>query len=334
MSTLALLLWGSGTAGAQSIVVNIDEQVAAQFGIDPAEAESGVSSSIDSGLNIADQAEFLEAMANAAAMSSKGMGVDYASNIKTFMFGVSFGSAVNSAGFTFGRGGQELPDGSGFSLQLAAMAGVNLGFGNEDSAASRFKLYVNGMTLGTSGDIFDGSLYNLGAHLQLQLAKPRRSAAAEWGGLAVTSGYDVSGYALQLSQALPVNTDIDGNDLTWDATGTYDITAATTSIPVELSTNVRVAIVTVFAGGGVDIQQGDASSVIGLSGPLEVSSQGQQATLGAAAVTLDGSALADAMTPRVFGGVQAGLGPFQVYGQLNVGFNDSIGGHVGARLAR
>ena len=35
----------------------------------------------------------------------------------------------------------------------------------------------------------------------------------------------------------------------------------------------------------------------------------------------------------VFGGIQTGFAFMQVYGHLNIGLNDSVGGHLGARLA-
>ena len=333
VSTIGLMLWGLSTAAAQEVVVNIDQDVADTFGIDSTEASDGITSSINEGLNLVDQEAFLQSMANAAAMSSKGMGVDYASNIKRFMFGASFGSAVNSAGFSFGRGGRELPE-DGFSFQVSAMAGLNLGFSNPDGFLGRVKLYANGMQLSTGGDSFNGTLTNLGGHLQLQLAKPRSGTGVEWGGLALTSGYDISQYSLDLVQALPVDTEIDGNDLSWSAEGTYTVAAETASVPVELSTNVRLAILTLYAGGGVDYNLvGEATSSISLAGPLDVSSSGQTATLGDASISMSGSAIADQLTPRFFGGAQVGLSVLKVYGHLNVGLNNSVGGHIGARVA-
>jgi hypothetical protein len=48
---------------------------------------------------------------------------------------------------------------------------------------------------------------------------------------------------------------------------------------------------------------------------------------------LDGLGIADELTPRVFGGVQVGLAVLKLYGHLNIGLNNSVGGHVGARIA-
>ena len=319
-------------ANAQSIVVNIDETQAEQYGLDVSGLENNLSSTVNDQLNIGDQAAFLAGMANAAALATKGMGVDYASNPKRVVFGGSFGSAVNGVGASFKRGEYAVPEG-GFSMQASLMAGINLGFGNEDSALSRFRLYANGLTLGTSGDSFNASVYNYGAHLQFQLLKPRQAAVVEWGGLAVTSGYEVSGYVMELTSALPVATQQDEIELTWDAVGAYDIVSVSDTIPIEVSTNLRVFVATVFVGGGVDmVSAGSATSEVSLGGDITAAAAGQEATLGNIGVSLADEGFADDMVPRAFVGAQADLLFLKAYGQLNIGFNESFGGHIGLRV--
>jgi len=70
-----------------------------------------------------------------------------------------------------------------------------------------------------------------------------------------------------------------------------------------------------------------------LEGPIEATVDGQTANIGTASASLDAAGLADSVVPRVFLGAQLNLWKFRTYGQLNVGLNDSFGGHVGARLA-
>jgi hypothetical protein len=331
-SALSLWLLSPSQAHAQSIDINIDAQKAKEYNLDVSSLEENLNNAVSDQLNIGDQTVFLEGMANAAALATKGMGVDYASNPKRVVFGGSFGTAVNGVGASLNRGDNSVPEG-GFSFSASAMVGVNLGFGNEDSPMSRFRLYANGMVLGTSGESFDASIYNYGAHLQFQLVKPRMSTAAEWGGLALTSGYELSGYVMELSSALPVETEQDGVSLKWDALGTYNITSVSDTIPIELSTNVRVLIATLYVGGGADIVNvGSATSEISLGGDISASAYGETDTLGDITVSLDGEGFADDLVPRAFVGLQADILVVKVYGQLNVGFNDSFGGHVGVRV--
>ncbi len=329
---LSLWMLTPSLAHAQSIDINLDAAKAKEYNLDVNGLEDNLSSAVSDQLNIGDQTAFLEDMANAAALATKGMGVDYASNPKRFVFGGSFGTAVNGVGASFGRGDYSVPEG-GFSFSASAMVGINLGFGNEDSPLSRFRLYANGLVLGTSGDSFDASVYNYGAHLQFQLLKPRMSAVLEWGGLALTSGYELSGYAMSLSSKLPVETQQDGVELKWDALGTYDITSVSDTIPVEVSTNIRILVTTLYVGGGADIVNvGRATSDISLGGDISASAFGSTETLGDISVSLDGEGIADDVVPRLFAGLQADILFVKAYGQLNVGLNESFGGHVGLRV--
>ena len=59
---------------------------------------------------------------------------------------------------------------------------------------------------------------------------------------------------------------------------------------------------------------------------------GTTVNLGRVDLSYDGTGSADGITPRVFGGVQANILMFKLYGQLNVGFNDTFGGHTGLRV--
>ena len=120
------MMWWIGAAMAQQVTVTVDPEVAQQVGIDPTEVQQQVSERISGAFRLPDQTEFLRQMADANAMASKGMGVDYATNPQRFVVGASFGSAVNGVGATFLRGTDTLPEG-GFSVQLSAMGALNLG---------------------------------------------------------------------------------------------------------------------------------------------------------------------------------------------------------------
>ena len=120
--TAVSLLW-AGTAGAQQLDITVDEQAAAALGIDVAALEQQLNAEAATAFNLADPTTFMDSMANAASISSKGMGVDYASNFDTFVVGGSLGSSVHSSGFRFGRSDEALPPG-GFAFMVSAMAGA------------------------------------------------------------------------------------------------------------------------------------------------------------------------------------------------------------------
>ncbi|MCP4809201.1 MAG: hypothetical protein GY913_12700 [Proteobacteria bacterium] len=316
---------------AQDITVDIDQDKADAAGIDPTEFENELAATIESELRLGDQSAYLEQMARAALLSSKGMGVDYATNPQKFVIGGSVGSAVNASGARFGKGGDTLPTG-GFAFQASGIAGLNLGaFAEEDSFARRFLVYGNGMVLETNGEPFAGDLLNYGGHIQFKIIKSRNEAMAEWGGLDLTAGYEYSAYTLSATKGLP----IESSGTTWDATGTYTITSTTWSVPVELSTNIRVAFWTLFGGVAYDAyQNGSASSTIGLDGDITTKVQGQSMRLGSAGVTYgESAALPEFGLPRAFVGTQINIFPVKIYGHMNMALDEGFGGHAGVRVA-
>jgi hypothetical protein len=330
---LSLALSSPVTLAATGIDVNIDQGLAEQLGLDAGALESSLSGAISDELRLGDAAGFLGSMADASALATKGMGVDYASNFDKIMVGWALGSGASSGGATFGKGGQELPE-YGFSFQMAANAGLNLGvLSGGKGLPSHFVLFVHGMTLDTSGDTFGAHLLNYGAHLQLRLIRPKDAEVLAWGGLAFTAGYEHAEYRLSLLQAMPISAPTSGVDMGWDATGDYSIEASSDSIPLEISTNLRVLVATAFVGAGMDINTGVARTNMELSGPIEVELEGTSQTLGNATVINAQSGNAGPDFPRVFGGVQLNVFMMKLYGQVNVGLDEGFGGHVGLRLA-
>lgn len=332
MKRLAVVLGllGATPAWAQQVDVVIDDALAQQIGLDPDQVRADIRGATEGALKLDAPQEFLNQMATANAFATKGMGVDYASNPQRFFAGAALGTAVSGQGFSFVRGQDTLPT-AGFAFQVSANAGLNLGaFSKDESFLRRFVVSVNGLWgQGLSGP-FDAQLYNLGGHLQIKLIRPPHKGVVEWGGLDVTGGYEISSYRLSLSDTLPL--EVEG--LKWDATGGFDIAAASQTIPIEVSTNLRLFVFTVYAGGGLDIrQQADTRGVLSLGGPLTASAQGETVTLGSVEASFDATGQAAEYAPRVFGGAQINVLFVKVYGHLNVGFDDTYAGHIGVRAA-
>ena len=326
----------SSTASAQSITVHVDPDLAAQAGLDAPTVEADLKDVGRGDLQLADLSGYMSQMANAAVLSTKGMGVDYATNPQRFVVGGSVGSAVSGAGVQLGRGGKTVPEG-GFAFQVTGMAGVNLGvLADDDSPLRRFVLTANGMMLTTAMDPFEGTLVNAGAHLTVQLVRPDgRGGLFEWGGLALSSGYEYTSYKLALSKAIP----IDAGKVEWDATGRYDISASAGSVPVELCTNVRFTVLTAYLGAAVDINQGsDATTEISLSGDINADIDGETVRLGDATAKAGLTGSGDWILPRGFVGLQVNILPVKVYGQLNFSTDPALsrfgfGGNAGLRFS-
>lgn len=314
-----------------TIVVNINEDVAEALGLDPDQLESELSGAMTQDLKLEGQEEFLTQMARAALMAGKGMGVDYASNPQRFILGGSVGTAVDGAGARFGRGDDGLPLG-GFAFQGSIMAGLNLGaFSEENSALRRFVIYANGLVADTRLEPFDADFVNLGAHLQIKIiGAAGEGDAVEWGGLDLTGGYEYAGYKLRLEQPLPIDTGV----VTWDADGGLSIGTNSTSVPIELSTNLRILVATVFVGAAYDYNMPSfAQTELSLIGPI-VANEGQTngQNVGNASVTLTTTGATVPSGGRIFAGAQLEVFMIKAYGQVNVGLDDTFGGHVGVRI--
>ncbi|MBN1336425.1 MAG: hypothetical protein JXB39_10735 [Deltaproteobacteria bacterium] len=319
---------------AQQVHVTIDEELARQAGLDPSELEIDLDGELHDVLHLDDLSAFLDAQANASTLAVRGMGVDYASNVEWGVIGGSLGTGIDAGGFRFDRGGPSLPE-YGYAFQATAMAGINLGvWTGGEGFLSRVVLYGNGMALGTSGEIFDGSLVNVGGHVQLKVVEPKGEGVVTWGGLDLTSGFERSRYEARLRHPLPV--EIPGTDgrASWDGTGTLTLGAATNAVPVEISTNARLLLFTIFGGGGLDLVTGTADGAIDLSGDVTAEVDGQPMRIGTASVTYADQGEPVEVFPRVFAGLQVNVLPVKVVAQLHAGLNHGVAGSVGLRLAR
>lgn len=320
---LTIAALGAGTqAAAQDFQIVITDP-----NTDASLIEEELGPTVTDQFRLEDQTEFLEQMAAATALSARGMGVDYASSPQKFVLGGSIGSALNGTGAGFGYGDGLLPQG-GFAFQGAVMGGMNLGaFVDDDHPLRRFVIYGHGMGAGGGREPFSARATNAGGHLQVQLLRVRDMGGAGWGGVAFTTGYERTAYALTLEQTIPVETAI----TTWDADGVYEVRAVANSIPLELSTNMRAGFFTVFGGGGLDFMvAGSGETDMDLRGGLTDESG---RTVGEALITWSDATDVSGMSPRFFGGIQLNIVMVKLYGQLNVSTPEGFGGHTGLRVA-
>ncbi len=322
---LATLLVCGGAAQAQELELEITDPAA-----DEGQIRSSLGGIVDDQLRLGDQSDFLEQMTDATLLAAKGMGVDYASSPQRFVLGVSVGSALSGSGFGFGYGGGLLPSG-GFAFQMAITGGINLGFLTQtDGFARRVMIYGHGMGLSGSREPFESSMGAYGGNVQVALVKPMDDGVAGWGGLQLTTGVSHARYELRLTQAAPIETDT----AAWEASGSYVVSARGTSLPLELSTNMRLAVLTVFGGGGLDVDlAAGADSEIALEGPISTTVEGQRREVGTARVSASDGTTFVGVAPRGFAGLQINILPVKLYGQLNIGGFRGFGGHAGVRVA-
>jgi hypothetical protein len=130
---------------ARAANFDFDEAALKAAGLDPQAVEDDLGAKIDEKLGAAEQPKFLSGMANATAISARGMGVDYGLDVRKFVAGVGLGSGIAYSGSLLGRGDEELVPSGGFSAQLSLMAGVCPGgFVPKDNFLDRIRVFGTG----------------------------------------------------------------------------------------------------------------------------------------------------------------------------------------------
>ena len=299
---------------------------------------------------------FLKNVGDAQSFTSKGLGVDYASEATYFEVG-------GSASFAFGvdktyQPGNNPANSQAFPLQGAGlnasvMAGLSLGF-----LKIPVMVFGNWMQLPTQRyGAWSGSLDNWGLHAQLRLFGPSRTTTAlkmliRWGGIAITSGYDSSHMNLGLIQpfsssfAIPGAPGAAASGATLDATGTAGGTAAfnldmtTRSIPVEVTTSLRLlSLVTAYGGLGFDWQLGgDTKLNVDLAATLRghiANVQPDPLELGNARAQFGAHAAPSPARVRAILGAQVNLWMLRIFVQSNIAKGNPIMASLagGLRLA-
>ena len=310
-----------------------------------------------------EQTKFLTPMADATVLSHKGIGVDYATNPDIFMLGFAVSPAANLGDYTISdlrngnayhntEGGGQIPL-VGLSAQMALRAGVNLGYfkflpdlGIID--LKKLTVYADFFSLDLAStmtnlgmkpkgtEIKEAKFYNIGLHGQYPLLKGKSLSVLKWGGASLTFGFEYTSSTFVLTTSIPTGSQNDGTfELTWDGTADLGSDIGLLSIPIEVSTNVRLFyVLSLFVGAGVDFNMGKASTIAEVTAPVtgtEVSS-GLTAFNADANLDMSEEVWATPVDLRFFGGVQFNLPILKFYGMgaytVNGGYQLAFGGRI------
>lgn len=231
-------------------------------------SQQNLNNTLNGLLQMTDAAGFLKKFGDAQSFTSKGMGVDYASEATYLEVG-------GSASFAFGMDRTYQPGNinnvpiqvQSVGLNASLMAGVSL-----SSLGIPVMIFGNGMHVPTQqyGDM-SGALDNWGVHAQLRLFGPSRDSSTlkmlvRWGGIAVTTGYDYSHMNLRLNRNIPSTNFSSGlpAGVSVDVAGSASVSVdmSTKSIPLEVTTSLRLlTLLTAYGGVGFDFQMGGGSAM-------------------------------------------------------------------------
>ncbi|MFT3696306.1 MAG: hypothetical protein QM831_24410 [Kofleriaceae bacterium] len=311
----------SGVAHADSAVtVQLSPQgqaLAAQAGISESDLAGRIKDQVDLAYDTAHVDKFLRSFGDATSFAQRGLGVDYMSLPGSFMLG--FGAQVGVSS-TDELSLDQRPTSGGAAANLSVMIGYNL----KDAGHPRWTLFANGFYENGSTDRLEGNIATGGFHVQVKLVEPQEDKGLSadvirWGGIDLTTGVEFTRWSFGVKDTISQNFTVDGiNDsIDMNSTGKFDLTSTAGTIPIELTTGMRIALlVSLYAGVGFDITGGKSSVDADLTGTLTTHSD--NTNIGTVHVTESGNNTSSPGQFRGLAGVQVNLWKLKVYTQANV----------------
>lgn len=304
--------------------------------------------------NASNPKRLMEGMANASVMSGKGVGSDYASRMQVALIGAGVG-----VGADMEKDKQTDSDLSGIGLQGGLIVGTNLGWLDTEKIlglyTDRLNIYANFFKYNhekkmgdADKDTIDADLGSFGVHVSYDLVTPSGNNLARWGGIKIHTGVERN--TTKLTFKSTINEAISGSYAGGTVSGTVDgspeavIDVATTSIPLEISTNVQLLyVLSLYGGLGVDFNFGSAKGDAALNAkesPLTCSAGGVTIPCGTgedpvvqAEADINGKGMVASFTSRAFAGVQINLPYVNIFVQADKALgSELVAGTAGVRL--
>ncbi len=299
---------------------------AAQAGVDLAALQAQLSAEIDKLYQASEARKYVDGFGNAQAFTTRGMGVDYASNMKYLMIGAAANLSLNVEKGYVPQDTRSPPPIEGAGSNATIMAGTNLRW----LGLRPISIFANYFQSSGAHGTFDAKLHNWGVHAQLKLFGPKDDETAwnvlmRWGGIDITSGVDFSQLNLELGVGKHVKSDIPlgaaGNaHVLVNSTGKFALDMSTLSVPLEVTTNFRVLyIASVYGGVGFDWQFGGENKIaLDLDGKMTGTVAGMSADIGTVKATAAERGVPVAGKLRGLVGAQVNLWLLKLFTQVNV----------------
>lgn len=325
MSRWALLVvaTSSSVANAQIVVdVNLNAEgqaLASQLGLSEPELASIIQTQINDAYDTNNVDGFLRSFTDATAFSMRGLGVDYASLPKNLILGVGANFAVAASG----EFNAEKRPTSGLAPNVAFMAGLNL----SDYGNPRWTLFANGFYRNGSTASLRGGIFSAGLHAQYRVLLPQADTGTatilHWTGIDITSGIEMTRWSLGVDDSIATDLVVQGTNastaVVLDSVGTFDVSSTAMTVPAEVSTGMRIALLlSMYVGAAVDFTTSSGKLTTNLNGTL-ITEDGR--TVGTTSVTGGGDNSGSPASGRILAGLQLNLWKLRVYTQVNASHN-------------
>jgi hypothetical protein len=322
---MALALFAS--AGAEAQLFKITPGTKPSGPITQSQWEQLISelqTSVNENFPAVETGQYTKGMANSAAMASTGTASTYGASFK---YGLVGGSVA--LGVDLGEGNKlsdfDAKKVAGFAIQSAVVLGFTPGavtsgqWGPIDPA--RLRVYLSFLSMDQTQDEADVSFTSMGLVGQYRLIEERSLGLSvlKWNGVDVSSGFRIAKNKFSFTQTLPsfaqTSTGVTATVAAAPATIGADVNVF--SVPVEVSTSVRLLYILNFFGGlGGDFNFGSSKAISDYSTTINVSPDGTAT----GELDLGGNTSPTPWNLRAFGG----LGLEFAIGQLNLGIGKSL----------
>ena len=307
------------------------QALATSMGITPQQLADGIQTQINNAYDTAHVDNFLRSFADATSFSMRGLGVDYMSVPGNLILGV--GAQVALA--TDGNISDAQRPTAGLAANVSVMAGLNLG----DWGHPRWTVFANGFYRNGATEQLHGAITTAGAHLQYRLVDPQQDSGVEadflrWTGIDITSGVEFTKWDFGANDTITTNFNVAGSSgstaLTLDSMGQFDLSSTATTVPVEITTGLRIALLlSLYIGAGFDFTVGKSTLDANLNGHVHAA---DGTDVGTVTVVGSGSNTASPGTGRALAGVQINLWKLKVFTQVNVSPTPAASIAFGVRL--
>lgn len=319
---LIVAVLGSASVGQADVQVRLNpqgEQLAAEFGMTPDDLAAQMSDQIDLLYRVTRIDELLHAFSDTAAFATHGLGASYDVDPGERFVGVTVAGIHGDVGI--GVVNKYL---AGSLIDLALTAGVNV--------KDRWTVFAGAGYWETELYGVKGDLFSLGAHVQYQLLPGRGHPNARWTGLAVTTGLDHVRLNVGRADTIKSRFKIGTRSIHMESVGDLTVEARTTSIPIEVSTGVRLGrVFGLYVAGGIDVTAGSTTITAALESQLSMFKDNPVA-LGEATIDADGSSSPSTLTSHALGGIELHTTHFRMFTQ-GVVAPGQVGVALGMRAA-
>lgn len=291
----------AATASAQSTVtVTLNQRgqdVAEELGLSVPDLIAHAEQRIDELYRVSRIDQLLRSFANAAAFAQRGVGTDYDVDAGDILVG---GAASGVHGDVAIGTTNKLLGGSFYNFSV--LAGVNLGRWKHPRWTTFASGYYHSMTIRG----LEGHLLTLAAHVQYQLVPPTRPGNARWTGVAVTTGLEYARWTVGTASSIESHFTAQGTTkhrtIHMSSTGTLDVLTSTASVPIEVTTGVRLlGVLSLYGGGGVAFTTGDSTITAELDSVLSINSD--HLPIGNAVITGSGESSPSAASAHALAGI-------------------------------